>query len=260
MKKVLVLFLLTIVVAASARTIKTAHGKWKMVWEESFSGNKIPFGWTKIPRFVTPWAKYMSSEDCLYKVKGGKLTLYGRVNDFAPNDTARYLTGGIYTKDHKLFSRGRIEIRLKMDNASGAWPAAWLLPQIGNWPYQGEIDIMERLNYDDYAYQTVHSAFTQYNKTVKNKPKSGWTAPIRKDKYNVYGVELYEDSLCFFINDTYVGTYRRQPELGDEQYPFDRPMYLLIDMQLEGHWVGKAIPAELPYEYKIDYVRFYRKE
>ena len=37
-------------------------------------------------------------------------------------------------------------------------------------------------------------------------------------------------------------------------------MYLLIDMQLGGSWVGPVKGEELPYEYKIDYVKFYRKK
>ena len=81
-----------------------------------------------------------------------------------------------------------------------------------------------------------------------------------KDDYNIYGVELYADSLCFFINDQYTGTYRRMPEYGEQQYPFDRPMYLLIDMQLGGKWVGGVNPKDLPYRYQIDYVKFYKKK
>jgi hypothetical protein len=37
-------------------------------------------------------------------------------------------------------------------------------------------------------------------------------------------------------------------------------MYLLIDMQLGGYWVGQVKPEELPYRYQIDYVRFYKKK
>ncbi|MBQ8098015.1 MAG: glycoside hydrolase family 16 protein [Bacteroidaceae bacterium] len=249
-------------IGAAARTISTPHGQWEMVWEEQFRGKHLSDTWHKIPRMAPcpEWNKYMSPDESLYRLSRGKLTLYGRMNDSQPTDTARFLTGGVWTKGRKLFYRGRIEIRLKMDNATGAWPAAWLLPEIGRWPQEGEIDIMERLNADTFAYQTVHSAFTVWDEKVAAKPKSGFTAPIRKNRYNVYGVELYEDSLCFFINDRYVGTYRRQPEYGPEQYPFDRPMYLLIDMQLGGHWVGEVDPRELPYRYRIDYVRFYRKK
>ena len=146
-----------------------------------------------------------------------------------------------------------------MDDASGAWPAAWLLPE-GQWPFGGEIDIMERLNADDFAHQTIHSAVTEYDKEKRKTQEWHHTAPIRKGKWNVYSVELYEDSVSFLVNDSLTFTYRKEPQHGPEQFPYDRPMYLLIDMQLGGHWVGPIHPDELPYRYQIDYVRFYKRK
>ena len=256
------LLLLLIPSAVQAGRKPSAHRSgWELVWEEEFSGRRLSDNWTRIPRFPNPpeWNKYMSMDDRLFKVRRGKLTLLGLNNDFLPQDTARFLTGGVYTRGRVLFKRGRLEIRLRMDNASGAWPAAWLLPE-GRWPDDGEIDIMERLNYDTIAYQTVHSSVTEYDLLSRQSQPWGTTAPIRKDDWNVYAVELSADSLAFFINDKPTFTYRRQPELGADQYPYDRPMYLLIDMQLGGSWVGRVNPEELPYRYEIDYVRFYQRK
>jgi beta-glucanase (GH16 family) len=200
----------------------------------------------------------MSTDDRLFKVRRGKLILMGLNNDYLPEDTAHFLTGGVYTRGKVLFQRGRLDIRIRMDDASGAWPAAWLLPE-GRWPDAGEIDIMERLNYDTIAYQTVHSYTTEYDHVLRKSQPWGITAPIRRGKWNTYSVELWPDSMVFFINDRHTFTYRRQADLGPEQYPYDRPMYLLIDMQLGGYWVGRVNPEELPYRYEIDYVRFYQK-
>lgn len=234
---------------------------WELAWHDEFNGKQLSDEWTRIPRFPNPpeWNKYMSMDDRLFKVKGGKLILYGLVNDYLPQDTARFLTGGVYTRWKVFFQRGRLDIRLKMDDASGAWPAAWLLPE-EPWPNGGEIDIMERLNYDTIAYQTVHSYTTEYDTIARKSQYWGTTGPIKRGDWNVYSVELYEDSMSFFINDRHTFTYRKQPELGPKQYPYDRPMYLLIDMQLGGHWVGRINPKELPYRYQIDYVRFYKKK
>ena len=118
---------------------------------------------------------------------------------------------------------------------------------------------MERLNYDTIAYQTVHSYTTEYDHVLRKSQPWGITTPIRRGKWNTYSVELWPDSMVFFINDRHTFTYRRQADLGPEQYPYDRPMYLLIDMQLGGYWVGRVNPEELPYRYEIDYVRFYQK-
>ena len=245
----------------SGKTKHTTHGTWQLVWQENFRGKKISDVWSRIPRFPNPpeWNRNMSTDERLLYMRHGKLTLLGIVNNILPNDTAHFLTAGIYTRGKKTFHRGRIEIRLKMDNAEGAWPAAWLLPE-DPWPYGGEIDIMERLNHESKGLQTVHSAFTVYNKKIQDKPQSAFSGPIRNNQYNVYGVELYQDSLCFFINNTYYGTYHRQPEFGPEQFPFDRPMYLLIDMQLGSHWLPPVNTDELPFKYRIDYVRYYKQK
>ena len=153
---------------AEARDAMQREG-WELVWHDEFDGDKLSDEWTRIPRFPNPpeWNKYMSMDDKLFEVKDGKLILYGLNNDYLPQDTAHFLTGGVYTRGKVLFQRGRIDIRLKMDDAKGAWPAAWLLPE-GQWPYGGEIDIMERLNYDTIAYQTVHSYTTEYD-TIARK-------------------------------------------------------------------------------------------
>lgn len=243
------------------KALKCEREGWQLVWHDEFDGKKLSDEWTRIPRFKNPseWDKFMSSHDKLYKVKGGVLTLYGLVNDFLPEDTAHFLTGGVYTKGKVYFQRGRIDIRLKMDDASGAWPAAWLLPE-GRWPDDGEIDIMERLNSDDFAHQTIHSKITEYDHEKRKTQNWHHTAPIRKGDWNVYSVELYEDSVSFIINDKLTFTYRREPEHGPQQFPYDRPMYLLLDMQLGGDWVGRINPEELPYRYQIDYVRFYKKK
>ena len=148
----------------------------------------------------------MTDFDSCYAMREGKLVLRGIVNQVQPNDTAPYLTGGVYTKGKKAFINGRIEICAKLNAAKGAWPAIWMLPEKAAWPSGGEIDIMERLNNDSIAYQTVHSHYT-YTLGITENPKSHSTGPIYPDRYNVYAVEMYPDSLSFYINDMHTFTY-----------------------------------------------------
>lgn len=232
-----------------------------MVWEDSFSreGFIDTATWSKIPRGVSDWNNYMSSFDSCYAVENDNLILYGIKNTALTQDTAPYLTGGLYTKGKKTFAEGKIEIRAKLGSATGAWPAIWMLPEDAKWPAGGEIDIMEHLNSDTIVYQTVHSHYT-YTLGIKDNPRSGATAPIHPDDYNIYGVELSSDSLVFSVNRQRVFTYPRIETEQPGQYPFDRPFYLLIDMQLGGNWVGKVNFEELPVKMEIDWVRFYKKQ
>ena len=96
---------------------------------------------------------------------------------------------------------------------------------------------MERLNNDTIAYQTVHSAYT-YTLGIKDNPKQGGIGFINRDDYNVYSVEMYQDSLVFFINETRTFAYPRIETDKEGQFPFtDKKFYLLLDMQLGGSWV-----------------------
>ena len=234
--------------------------EWRLVWEENFDqiNDFDPAVWSKIPRGTADWNNYMSDFDSLYEMRNGNLVLRGIQNLTQPQDTAPFLTGGVYTKGKMGFMDGRLEIKAKLNGATGAWPAFWLLPQEGQWPMGGEIDIMERLNYDNIAYQTVHSHYT-YDLGFKTTPPQGSTGPIHPEAYNVYAVEMYADSLCFFINDQHTFTYPRIETDQEGQFPFHQPFYLLLDMQLGGSWVGAVDPTELPVEMSIDWVRFYQK-
>lgn len=244
----------------SCKTTKVPSG-WALTWEENFN-QKRSFDaniWSKIPRGKSDWNNYMTDFDSCFAMRKGNLILRGIVNHTQKNDTAPYLTGGVYTKGKKAFSNGRLEICAKLNAAKGAWPAIWLLPEKAPWPSGGEIDIMERLNSDTIAYQTVHSHYT-YTLGIKENPKSHATGPIHPDLYNVYAVEMYPDSISFYINDIHTFTYPRIETDKEGQFPFDKPFYLLIDMQLGGSWVGAVDAKDLPVEMEVDWVRFYQRK
>ena len=239
----------------------TKTDKWILDWEDNFDGTAIDTtNWSKIPRWHPEWARKMSDNPLCYDVYNGNLILRGIINPELDKDSSTYITGGVYTKYKRPFYHGRLEIRAKLQCAKGAWPAIWLKPfeeAKYPWPSGGEIDIMEHLNYDTIAYQTVHSIYTQ-KLNQREYPKQGVTAPIRRDDYNVYAVEMYKDSVVFFINGQHTNTYPRIETELEGQFPFDKPYYLLIDMQLGGNWVGEIDPKDLPVEMHVDWVRYYQ--
>ena len=244
--------------------------KYKLVWQEDFKGNTFDAkSWSKIPCDRPDWKRHMSYDDRLYEVKDGKLILYGVNNDGTYQydlngdgkleaDTARFVTGGLYTKHKKTIEYGKVEVRAKLGQAQGAWPAIWMLPDRENaWPMGGEIDIMEHLNYDPMAYQTVHTYYTHILKLDSNPPHFA-TGKIDTNGYNVYAVEILPDELIFSINGEKTFSYPRIQTDKEGQYPFGAPFYLLIDMQIEGSWVGKADPSQLPVKMEIDWVKMYK--
>lgn len=245
--------------ACSNKNAQDQDAKWVLEWQEDFDSTAVDTAvWSRIDRGTADWKNTQSHDDRLYEMRGGNLILKGIVNDNLEADTAHFLTGGLYTKDKKAFEPGKFEIRARLQGAQGAWPAIWLMPfEQVQWPDGGEIDIMERLNHDTVAYQTVHSHYT-YTLNLHD-PKPSRTAPIDPDGFNVYGVEMYPDSIVMLINGNVTNVYPNlnlPDSLG--QFPFMRPQYLLIDMQLGGKWVGPVDSAQLPVEMEVDWVKYYR--
>ena len=234
--------------------------RWVLAWEETFDGEVLDSTvWSRIPRGRADWANTQSLDERCLELKDGVLYLKGIVNDDRTKDTAAFLTGGIWCKGKNAFRGGGIEVRAKLQAAQGAWPAVWVLPfdKRAGWPDEGEIDLMERLNYDSIVYQTVHSHYT-YDLGIKDYPAHGGIAPIDPDGYNVYGVDIWSDSLVFYVNGVRTFCYPKIRTDEEGQFPFDVPQYLLIDMQLGGQWVGPVDAGDLPVEMQVDWVRHYQ--
>lgn len=234
---------------------------WKLIWEDNFDAKEIDTTkWTKIPKNNADWGNYMTSDPEYYEISDGKLYLKGIVNTDTIADSRPYLTGGIYTKGKFAFQYGKVEIHAKLESAKGAWPAMWMLAEdkkYGNYPKNGEIDIMEHLNYDDIIYQTTHSYYTLELKQKTNPPYSN-TVKFNKEIFNTFGLEWFPDKLVFTLNGEETFTYPRLKDVDPSQWPYDQPFYLLIDQQLEGAWVGKADSEDLPVQMIIDWVKVYQ--
>jgi hypothetical protein len=64
-----------------------------------------------------------------------------------------------------------------------------------------------------------------------------------------------------FINYSAAPIYKKDSELGIEQFPFGNIKHLRLSMQLNNlDWTGEVNPLELPAEMTIDWVKFYEKK
>ena len=110
--------------------------KYRMIWKDSFNRRSLdPDRWSLIPRGSVDWNRYMSDDESLYELKGGRCILRAIENDgIAPDDTASFLTGGIYTRGKFLVTEGKVEVRARLGSGKSVWPAIWMLPQTGSWP------------------------------------------------------------------------------------------------------------------------------
>lgn len=234
---------------------------WQIIWQDNFDGSELDTTkWTRIPPNTADWGKHMTSDQQCYTIADGKLILKGITNLDTLSDPRSFLTGGVYTKGKFAFQYGKIEIHAKLECAQGAWPAMWMLAEqkkYGAYPRNGEIDIMEHLNFDDFIYQTTHSYYTLELKQKDNPPHYG-TVKVDIVQFNTYGLEWYPDKLVFTLNGKETFMYPRVEGVDPSQWPYDQPFYVLIDQQLGGSWVGKVNMDDLPVQMIVDFVKVYQ--
>ncbi len=263
MKRIVFFLFACVCVAAVSSCGRTGERDgWSLVWSDEFDqeGFLDSSVWEKHHR-GRQWGRFMADYDTLVTVHDGNLIIRGIVNNIAPDDTAGFLTGAVDTKGKKSFEDGKLAIRAKFGGSQGAWAALWMMPEDGvKWPLGGEIDIVEHLSYDVFAYQTVHSYYTNIL-GISTNPPFRVTEYINPADYNEYSVEMYRDSVVFGVNGRHTLTYPRVASADpDEQFPYFKPFYLLMGFGLGGHeWVGDVVADDLPVEMWIDWVRFYKK-
>lgn len=235
---------------------------WRLIWQDEFDQGKLnEKNWTRCKRGTADWKNTMSDDPKLLKVRHGTLRLLGVQNKNQEKDSAPYLTAGVLSKGKFQYQYGKVQIRARFISAQGAWPALWMLGAEKGWPANGEIDLMEHLNFDDEIYQTVHSEYTlKVDKT--NTPRKGGTTKISRDAWNTYGCEWDADKIVFMVNGKPTHTYPRVPDKGEKQWPFNQPFYFVLSMQIGGNWVngsGATNPDHYPAGMEVDWVRVYQK-
>ena len=187
---------------------------------------------------------------------------------------AQQPSAGVYTsarlKTQGLFSfqYGRLEVRARVPEAQGFWPAAWLMGNniaTVNWPACGEQDVLERVNgpgSPDWNAGSVHgTGFTGGTGlgTLYDFP-NGTTAAA----WHTYGMIWSRGSVAYYIDDpthpyaTY--TTSSLSSLSGAVWPFDagQSNFILLNLAVGGSWPGSPDgTTPFPSEMLIDYVRVY---
>ena len=253
---------------------------WRLVWADEFdyTGLPDPAKWDYEVGFVRndELQYYTKGRTENVRVADGTLVIEGRKERF-PNETrdpknwykpraerphADYTSGSIHTHGKAAWRYGRIEVRAKLPQGRGVWPAIWLLgDNIGDvgWPKCGEIDVMEFVGKEP---QTVHgTAHFHDRQTDKHKGVGGRTmveAPLTD--FHVYAAEWHTDRIDFFFDGRNYFTFDTgQAVQADGSNPFQRPFYLILNLALGGSWGGEMDDAALPQRFTVDYVRVYER-
>lgn len=197
------------------------------------------------------------------RVEDGHLIIEAR-NDGWPlisrQKTHAYTSARLVSKGRGDFLYGRIEVRAKVPSGRGTWPAIWMLPTgnaYGIWPRSGEIDIMEHVGYD---MGTIHGSLhsLNHNWTTGSQPTGTVSVPDAHTAFHTYAVEWSPSGVTFLLDGSpyYSAT---NPQTVWQDWPFDQPFHLLLNVAVGGFWGGQQgiDPDIWPQRMTIDYVRVY---
>ncbi len=128
-----------------------------LVWNDEFSKDGKPdaANWRYETGFVrNQELQWYQSDNA--SVKNGVLVIEGRKQqvknpnyvsgstDWKKNrQYAQYTSSSINSSGLKTWKFGRFDIRARINTQKGSWPAIWTLGVNGEWPSNGEIDILE---------------------------------------------------------------------------------------------------------------------
>ncbi len=188
--------------------------------------------------------------------KDSMLHIVARKEDF---EHRQYTSAKITTRNKMHMQYGRCDVRMKLPKGLGTWPAVWFLGEniktVG-WPSSGEIDLMEFVGKEpDVIHFSLHSK--NYNHTKNNNLHLKREVPGVSDDFNVYSMEWDKDGFKYFLNDKLLFTAPKGDLKGMDDWPFDQPFFLIINLAIGGNWGGKIDDSIFPAEFLVDYVRFY---
>ncbi|GHE30276.1 beta-glucanase [Sphingobacterium griseoflavum] len=174
----------------------------------------------------------------------------------------QYTSSSINTWGKKAWQYGRFEIRAKIPVGSGLWPAFWTLGTEGEWPANGEIDIMEYYRGDILANiatgtkERWKAKWFSQTKSVHELGGQAWA-----DKFHLWRMDWDERDIALYVDDSLmISVPLDQLTNADGTNPFQQPHYILLNLALGGINGGKIDEKLLPATYEIDYVRVYQKE
>jgi beta-glucanase (GH16 family) len=237
-----------------------------LVWSDEFDYNGLPDS--------TKWSYDVGghgwgNEELQYytdkrlenaRVENGKLIIEARKENYEGND---YTSARLVTRNNGDWTYGRIEIRARLPQGKGTWPALWMLPTkwiygSGDWPDVGEIDIMEHVGHKEgEIHGTIHTHDFNH---MDGTQKSGQTfVGDAVSAFHVYAIEWTKEEIRWYVDGSKFFTYENNGD-GWSAWPFDHPFHLIMNIAVGGTWGGAEGVDDtiFPQKLEVDYVRVYQ--
>jgi len=240
---------------------------YTLVWSDDFDGDSLNSdNWNVADTNVV-----YNNELEAYKtenayVQDGNLVLEAKKEDYLGKN---YTSGKVFTKGKQAWTYGRFEIKAKMPESQGIWPAIWMLPEddnlYGGWPQGGEIDLLELLGHQpNKIYGTVHYGNPHASGQGEYTLQSGKFS----DSYHIYAFEWDPGEMRWYIDGTLYHTekswYTRDENEADSityPAPFNRDFHLILNVAVGGDWPGNPDSTTIfPSKMFVDYVKVYERK
>jgi beta-glucanase (GH16 family) len=255
--------------------------EWNLVWSDEFDGPSIdaekwsPNVWP--PRKVNDEDQAYTPREKNLRIEDGHLVIEAHREDY---EGARYSSGRVHSDGKGDFLYGRFEVRAKLPEGQGTWPAIWMLPSdpykyattceqgedwqgsstCNAWPNSGEIDIMEHVGYQmGHVHGTVHNEAYYWVKWEQRKGRI-LLDDVDKD-FHVYALEWTPERIDAFVDDSHYFTYVNE-NTGWQVWPYDQPFHLILNIAVGGAWGRAGGPIDdsiFPQKMLVDYVRVYER-
>jgi beta-glucanase (GH16 family) len=258
---------------------KAPSDGYRLVWSDEFNvdGRPDPKKWTYEHGFVrNNELQWYQKENAF--CKDGRLVIEGRRERKAnPNykkgaggwkqsrKFIEYTSSCLITKGLASWKYGRFEIKARIKTQNGLWPAIWFLGVEGEWPSNGEIDLMEF-----YGGKILANACwgTKARWKAKwddfKKPVKSFGDPKWDEKFHVWRMDWDEKSIKLYVDDLLLNTIdvtkTINPTDRGPKNPFRQKHYMLINLAIGGKAGGDPSKTKFPTRYEIEYVRVYQKK
>ena len=242
----------------------------ELVWSDEFDGGGAPDAskWT-YDTGAGGWGNqelqtYTTSTNNAFR-NGGNLVIQA-VKE--PSGSPAYTSGRLLTKGKKDFMFGRIDVRAKLPQGVGIWPAIWMLGSDidqNNWPKCGEIDIMEMRGQNPLEIlSTMHfpdgAGNHQYVGIPSVKLPDG--SSFAND-FHTYSAVRSKNQIRFYLDGKLYYTFSNA-DTGSNPYPFNNNFFVVLNVAVGGNFVSNPSPATInssttfPQQMLVDYVRYYQ--
>ena len=173
---------------------------------------------------------------------------------------AEYTSSSLNTSGLQSWQYGRFEMRARIPTSAGMWPAWWTLGVSGEWPSNGEIDIMEFYNgkvLANVACGTSTRWQAKWDSATKQLSSlgSGWSS-----EFHVWRMDWDDQNIVLLLDDQQINTTALSSMLnpnGDS--PFKQKAYMLVNLAIGGNNGGDPSKTTFPQRYEVDYIRVFQK-